>query len=498
MNSRISTVHKIFFFTLLTLLNFPSIAQQTVWISTTEKNHWSTKKVIAIESKKDSADVTILTSKPRQTITGFGGCFNELGWQSLLLLKPSDRAAILKELFAPGTGANFTLCRMPLGANDFSLDFYSYDEQDQDFDLKNFSISRDQRMLIPFIKEAKKYNPHLQLWASPWSPPQWMKKNGHYAEAMVPSMEVLKKYQASSGQPIVGLDFSHVQNGLKPEQTGKEGTEMFIQDDRYLNAYARYFGKFIDAYKHEGIHIGMVMPQNEFNSAQVFPSCTWTSAGLSRFISFLGPEMSQRGVKLFFGTVERANVKLVDSILTDPKSKNYISGVGFQWAGKGAIAGIHHDYPGLSLYQSEQECGDGQNDWKYCRYTWDLMKHYFNNGANAYMYWNISLKEGGISHWGWSQNSLVSVDTLARTYKFNHEYYLLKHLSHFVKPGARSLNISGSFNNLLAFKNPDKSIVIVVQNASNEDRNLKIKVGNKLISAFLEADSFNTIVLGDK
>ena len=87
-----------------------------------------------------------------------------------------------------------------------------------------------------------------------------------------------------------------------------------------------------------------------------------------------------------------------------------VKGAGFQWAGKGAIAGIHRRYPHLQLYQTEQECGDGKNDWRYCRYAWTLMKHYFHSGASAYMYWNIALRKGGVSRWGWAQNSLVTVD----------------------------------------------------------------------------------------
>jgi glucosylceramidase len=474
-----------------------SIAQKVQWVSSTKNENWTVKNIAVASNKTAAADAEILTGSAKQTVNGFGGCFNELGWTSLQLLSDKDRKSILKELFAPNVGANFTICRMPVGANDFSLNWYSYDETDGDFGLKDFSIAHDMNTLVPFIKSAKKYNPQLQLWASPWSPPQWMKKNKHYAGAMVPSKEMIKRFQAS-GRKMNGMDFSNVENGLKPDQVGKEGTDMFIQNDQYFKTYAQYFGKFIDAYQQQGIKIGMVMPQNEFNSAQIFPSCTWTAHGLAKFVSYLGPEMQQRNVNVFFGTVERGNEKLTDTLLTNPESAKYIKGVGFQWAGKGAIAGIHQRYPDLTLYQSEQECGDGQNDWAYCKYTWGLMKHYFNSGANAYMYWNISLKEGGISHWGWRQNSLVSIDTTNKTYKFNYEYYLLKHLSHYVKPGAKLLTVSGSFNDLLAFKNPDNSVVIVVQNEGETDKQVNIKVGDQMISPLLAADSFSTFVVSGK
>ena len=180
--------------------------------------------------------------------------------------------------------------------------------------MEKFSIERDKKGLIPFIHEALKYNKQLKLWASPWSPPVWMKYNKHYA--------------CNLNRDGVNDKFY---NGLLPEQQGMEGTNMFIQEDPYFEAYALYFAKFIEAYRKQDINISMVMPQNEFNSCQVFPSCTWTAEGLNRFVGdFLGPKMKEIGVGLMFGTVERANTLLVDTLLKDPKSSQYIQGVGFQ------------------------------------------------------------------------------------------------------------------------------------------------------------------------
>lgn len=375
--------------------------------------------VAAIGYLWNTLDVEVQISKPAQTIQGFGGCINELGWTSLQILKYEDRAAIFRELFAPGVGANFSLCRLPLGANDFSRNWYSYDETPADFALEHFTIANDLQTLVPFIKSAQHYNPQLRLWSSPWSPPTWMKYNKHYAEVL-----------QSPGRPP---------NGLTANQVGKESENMFIQEDRYFDAYARYFGKYIDAYRGQGIDIGMVMPQNEFNSAQPFPSCTWTAEGLAKFIEHLGPMMSRRQVEVCYGALERANIHLLETAMDDPEAGKYIKGIGIQWAGKGALTAIHQKYPQLAIYLSEQECGDGKNDWQYCDYCWNLMKDYLSNGACGYMYWNISLTTGGLSHWGWPQNSLITVDAAARSYKFNQEYYLMKHVSHFVLPGARRL-----------------------------------------------------------
>ncbi len=450
------------------------------WYVTTQAAPWQ-RRELRVESG-GPADVFVQTDRPLQAIEGFGACFNELGWTALAMLSPADRNAVLRELFAPGVGAGFTLCRMPVGANDFSRDWYSYDEVDGDFELEHFTIANDLETLVPFIRAAQVHQPGLGLWASPWSPPTWMKRNRHYAMAMPAPWQ------------------KGVENGLRPDQVGHEGTDMFIMEKPYLRAYASYFGRFIDEYRKLGIAIGMVMPQNEFNSAQVFPSCCWTAEGLARFITHLGPEMATRGVEVFFGTLERADERLVDVSLQDPVVAPHVEGLGFQWAGKAAIGAVHRRYPDLPLYQTEQECGDGRNDWRYCRYAWTLMKHYLRNGARAYLYWNIALQKGGVSRWGWAQNSLVTVDPEVKTYAYTHEYYLMKHLSAFVRPSAERVEAVSwtGYENQLAFVNPDGSVVIVIQNDMAEPMPVRISVGGSTIAPTLPADSFSTLVVSGR
>jgi glucosylceramidase len=104
---------------------------------------------------------------------------------------------------------------------------------------------------------------------------------------------------------------------------------------------------------------------------------------------------------------------------------------------------------------------------------------------------------GRVSRGGWAQNSLVSVDTAAKTFKYNYEYYLMKHLSRFVKPGAKRLDIFSltGYENLLVFANPDESVVIMMQNDLCQEMPVRVKVGDKVIASTLEADSFNTFVV---
>lgn len=205
--------------------------------------------------------------------------------------------------------------------------------------------------------------------------------------------------------------------------------------------------------------------------------------------------MKERDIKVMFGTMERADEALVDTVLTDPTSSQYVSGVGFQWAGKDAIKGIHERYPEMPLFQTEQECGDGRNDWSGAMYSWNLMRRYIDNGTSAYMYWNISLEKGGISRWGWAQNSLIIVDAATKSFQYTPEYYVMKHLSHYVQPGAYKLEITGTFNNLLAFLNPDKSIVVALANESNDDRIVSIQVGDRVYQPSLPAHSISTLLI---
>ena len=456
------------------------------WISTTEQKPWVSQPAVSpAKETKASTVFHVKKSNTAQEIEGFGTCFNELGWTSLSLLSESEREGIMSELFKPGEGANFTICRMPVGCNDFSRDWYSYDETDDDFELKNFSIAQDKETLIPFIHNAQKYNPNLKIWASPWCPPLWFKKNHHYA-CQVSGYMFPPEYK----------------NDLKPEQAIDEGEDAFILDDKHLSTYANYFGKFIDSYKAEGIDIFAVMPQNEFNSNQVFPSCVWKAESLNKFVGeYLGPEMKKRNVDVYFGTMERPFESYVDCVLKDPKSSQYVKCVGFQWAGKKAIKGIHKRYPNIRLWQTEQECGDGKNNLDGAIYSWNLMCHYLNNGASAYMYWNTSLVDGGISRWGWAQNSLVVVNDKTKKFRYTLEYYVMKHISHFVQPGAKRLCTTRTVTDddttvkSLAFVNPDGKVVLACCNENQAEETVSFDVDGQFYTLTLQPLSFNTLVV---
>jgi len=183
-------------------------------------------------------------------------------------------------------------------------------------------------------------------------------------------------------------------------------------------------------------------------------------------------------------------------VLSDAGARQYIAGVGFQWAGKGAVQRTWESYPEVQLTQTENECGDGENTWDYATYVHGLLRHYIDNGVNAYVYWNMVLQAGGLSTWGWRQNSMVSVDMDAATVTYNPEFHLMKHFSRFVDPGATRLFLTGQWTaNATAFENPGGSRVVVINNPFPDARPLRLACGAGLVNVEIPAKSFTTLTI---
>ena len=400
-----------------------AMAQQVQWVYSTPDEQWKVcNDIHIVDDDPDVMDHVLITDYREQKMEGFGGTFNELGWDALNLLPKSERQAVLKELFEPNKGMNFTYCRTTIGANDYSRDWYSLNEHDGDFEMKHFSIAREKKVLIPYIKSALKINPALRLWASPWSPPTWMKTNRHYATV--------------SGD----------HNDLPRDRQVTEG-DHFIQEPRYLAAYADYLSKYIKAYKKQGINIEMLQFQNEPYTRNQWPTCLWTPEAMRRFIfDYLVPvfEMRHPDVELWLGTINCNRIEDIEVVMSHPDAPKYIKGIGLQWEGKDIVADVHRKYPGVKIMQTENECGGGTFDWNAAEYTYSLIRRYIGGGAGSYMYWNMVLQDRGTSTWGWNQNAMIVIDSKTRKVTYTPEFYIMKHLSHFVQPGAYKIKTLGN------------------------------------------------------
>jgi glucosylceramidase len=250
-----------------------------------------------------------LDGSSHQVWDGFGGCFNELSHISLLTLSEKDRNEIYDNLFAKDAdGLRFNFCRIPIGASDYSESWYSHNEVENDYDMNCFSIERDKKYLLPYIKEALKRNPQMKFFASPWSPPIWMK----YPKA----------YNYGS----------------------------LIWNENNLKAYVLYFFRFVQAYAKEGVEISQIHVQNEPMSSQKFSSCVWTDEQFAEFIGkYLGPIFEENKIKakIWLGTLnghvtdDRAPSSRFNNyanlVLHDENAYDYIEGVSYQWAGKYAV-----------------------------------------------------------------------------------------------------------------------------------------------------------------
>ena len=432
-----------------------SKTKKPIWIATTKQAAWQTRSL----PRSTGRSCTLRATGQRdQTITGFGGCFNELGHLALSALPKAGQHRIMRELFDPTDGCRFNLCRVPIGASDYAAQWYSCNEHDGDFAMKRFTIQRDRKHLIPYIQLAQRFCKALTLFASPWSPPTWMKHPAAYNYGRL------------------------------------------LDTPKNLTAYALYFAKFVDAYAREGIRIAQVHPQNEPVADQKFPSCVWPGNLLAKFIGrHLAPTFRRRKLdcEIWLGTLNTDDYDgYVHTVLADAAANKAITGVGFQWAGKGAIQRTHQSWPEKRLMQTENECGDGQNTWAYAGYVFDLMQHYITNGAESYIYWNMILPPNGESTWGRRQNSMITIDPGTKKVVFTPEFYVMKHASRFVDPGAVRLELAGPWaGNAIAFENPDRSTACLVRNPLPRQRMLRFDSPGGTITAQLPPDSINTLVL---
>lgn len=452
-------------------------AQETaLCFRSTEGNYWKLSTVTLQDKIDGTAQVTINSDSTRQTFKGWGTCFNELPWDAYNLLSTTQKTLFAKRLFNPDGDLRLTVGRIPVGASDYARNWYSSDETEgnvPDFNMEHFNITRDLETVIPSIKVAQAERPDMTFWASPWSPPQWMKTNKHYAQRVT----------STNGCPF----------GVPPYTN-----DQFIDSTKYYDAYCLYFDKFINAYKEQDIPITTLAYQNEAYSNTPYPGCSWTAATTGKFLGkYLGPYMRehQPDVKLIVGTMNTNHRDVFDTILKSDGVSDYCSIIGFQWEGGQVISGINSDYPAYEMWQTESECGSGTFDWNAAAHTFQLINHYLANNVTTYTYWNAILKDNGVSNWGWVQNALVQVNSATNRPRYTAEYYAFKHYSHLIPAGSQILAVDEA-NLVLSAKTPDGNIVVVVGNDGTDDKTITMDIDGKYLVATVPLKSFNSYVIG--
>ncbi|SHH90103.1 glucosylceramidase [Chryseolinea serpens] len=423
---------------------------------------------ISITALKDTPSITIDTTTQLQEMEGFGAALT--GSSAYLInkkLSASQRSSLLKTLFNETDGIGISYLRMTIGASDFSLSDYTYDDMpagQTDYPLDNFSIDKDKEDVVPVLKQILGVQPVVSIMGSPWSPPAWMKTNG----------------------------------SLKG---GK------LKTDAY-DSYAQYFVKYINAFKNEGITIDAITPQNEpLYSTASYPCMDMPATDQLNFIkNSLGPAFQSAGVDTKIIAYDH-NWDITDyaiSIVNDAGAAQFVAGSAFHaYAGNvSAMSIVHNANPNKGLYFTEISGGAWATDFS-DNLQWQMANIFIGttkNWSKNALLWNLALDENfGPTNNGCSNcRGVVTINSTSGTVTKNVEYYAIGHFSKFVRPGAHHVSStafdSGTQLDNVAFMNTDGSKVLVVSNSGSNQQTFVVKQGTRQLSYTIAAKSVVSIV----
>lgn len=404
-----------------------------------------------------------------QTMLGIGGAITDASAEVFARMTPAQQNELLKAYYDPINGIGYTLARTNIQSCDFSSGSYSY-VNSNDKELKTFSVQHDEQYRIPLIKKAIATAGKLTVYASPWSPPAWMKDNN---------------------------DMLH-------------GGKLLPQ---YRQVWADFYIKFIKAYEQHGIPVWGLTVQNEPMATQKWESCIYTANEERDFIkNYLGPTLQKNGMgskKLIAWDHNRDLVyHRAKTILNDPAAAKYVWGIGYHWYETWTggdmlfnnVQMVHETFPDKNLIFTEG-CAESFDQSR--MYNWSLgekygrsMIHDFNAGTVGWTDWNILLDEkGGPNHVGNFCFAPVHFDP-EKGLQYTNAYYYIGHFSKFIKPGARRINASSNRSDLIttAFKNTDGSIAVVVMNGSDKKMDYELYVNGKAALTTSLPHSITTLV----
>ena len=431
--------------------SFPS-ADKQVTVYTTAKDtklritagNKATFKTVG-QPKETQICVFVDPSRQFQTFLGIGGALTDASAEVFAKLPNEKQRELMTAYFDSKNGIGYTLARTNIHSCDFSSNSYIYvDEGDKE--LKSFNVKHDQQYRIPFIKQAiASTGGKLNIFASPWSPPAFMKDNNNMLHG------------------------------------GKLKSEFY-------QSWANYFTKFIRAYEQQGIPIWGISIQNEPMATQTWESCIYSAEEERDFLkNYLGPTMKKAGLadrKIIFWDHNRDLIyQRASTMLADPQAAKYVWGIGFHWYEPWSggdpmfdnVRLVHETFPDKHLIFTEGcvDSFDAQkiNEWKYGEQYGRSMIHDFNNGTVGWTDWNVLLDEqGGPNHVGNFCFAPVHANTRTGELTYLSSYYYIGHFSKFIQSGARRIASSASRSQLqsTAFLNPDKSVTVIVMNPSEK------------------------------
>ena len=415
----------------------------------------------ALSWKGGAAGANVIELNPGkkfQEMVGFGAAFTDAACYTFNRLDAPVREQLFHELFHPAE-MGLNVCRTCIGSSDYSTEVFSYDEGAPDPEMKRFSIAHDQPYVLPMMREARKQNPDLFLFSSPWSPPGWMKAGG--------SM----------------LGGSMRRHNFAP--------------------YALYFVKFLQEYAAEGVPIQAVTVQNEVDTDQDgrMPACSWPQEYEMGFVKgHLGPALQKAGLSTKIWILDH-NYNLwgrAVAELDDPDVHKYCNAVAFHgYVGTpGQMSQFHKAYPDAQICWTEggpdYTSPDYGTDWAKWGQTFTQA---IRNWSQSITGWNLALDEEGRPNIGpFPCGGLVTIDSQTREVTRSGQYWAFAHFSRNVRRGAKRFESSGTVQGVdhVAFENPGGQRVLVLTN-QGEAKMVTLKQASKVIELAIATDSVTTV-----
>jgi glucosylceramidase len=436
------------------------------WLTKSDRTVLFRQQTPALQFGKASSApaITVDDSKTFQSIDGFGFALTGGSAQHIIKMSAPARATLLKELFATDkNNIGISYIRLSIGASDLNEKIFSYDDLpagEADPEMKKFDLGADREDVIPVMKEILAINPSIKILGSPWSPPVWMKTNG----------------DTRGGQLI----------------------------PKYYDAYAKYFVKYIQQMKAEGITIDAITVQNEPLHPGNNPSLLMTAPDQAVFVrDHLGPMFRKNNIRskiiVYDHNADRPDYPIF--IYKDAEAAKYIDGSGFHlYNGRmEALTDVHNAYPNKNIYFTEQMVVErpGSEEINIASPVRRLIINAPRNWSKNVVEWNLAADpeykpytdRGGCNM---CQGAVtINKDSVTR----NIAYYSVAHASKFVRPGSVRIasNETDSLSNV-AFKTPSGKYVLIVANNSRQEQHFNIKFHGKVAAAVLDGRSVATYI----
>lgn len=416
--------------------------------------------------------INIFPERRYQEVLGFGGAFTEASAYNYSKMDDEKKQQVIEAFFDKEKGLGYNFCRTHIHSCDFSLEKYTYVEEN-DTELNTFSIEQDYKYTIPFIKKALVNSKEMILFASPWSPPAWMKSN----------------------------------------QDMCKGGRLL---DEYYKVWADYMVRYIKEYEKEGITFRAITVENEPGMPQAWESCVYTAEEEAKFAhEYLRPALDEAGYEEIKIMIWDFNKEFLYERVRDsfqvPGVKEDVWGIAYHWyAGDHFLSMdmVHEMYPEKPMILTEAGLGGARGEARSGAYsTWENAEIYsreliegFNHHMAAAVEWNLILDEnGGPYHDRPTGGCKAPVIYNSETEELSIQpvYYATAQFSRFIQRGAVRLGTT-IFNEGLkaaAFENPDKSIILVVLNCTEKSQEVFIRLDDRVAETVISEKSLSTYVI---